>query len=121
MAETAETRVKRRIKDLLKTHRAYFTMPVMTGMATNGTPDFAVCHRGRYAAVEAKAGKGTPTELQWVRLTDVMKAGGSAMVINENNLDVLEHWLQVVSTVHVGRKPDSKAVLNHFVPGGTVL
>lgn len=121
MAETPEGRVKRKIKELLKLHKAYFTMPVMTGMATNGTADFAVCHRGRYAAVEAKAGKGVPSELQWVRLQEVMASGGSAMVINENNLSVLEQWLTLVSTIHVARKPDSKAVLHHFVPGGTVI
>lgn len=93
MATTAEGRVKSKIKALLKAHGAYYTMPVMTGMATNGTPDFAVGHLGRYLAIEAKAGDNQPTELQWARLGEVAKAGCSTMVIREDNLHLLETWL----------------------------
>lgn len=90
---TPEGRVKSKIKNLLKSYRAYYTMPVMTGFATNGTPDFSVCHAGRYLAIEAKAGTPKPTKLQWTRLEEVSGAGGHTMVLNEDNLDVLMTWL----------------------------
>lgn len=94
MATTPEGRTKQKIKALLKQYGAYYTMPVMTGMATNGTPDFCVCHAGRFLGLEAKAGKGVPTALQWVRLGEIRAAGGDTMVINELNLEVLEQWLK---------------------------
>lgn len=92
-ATTPEKRVKERIKKLCATYGAYYAMPVMQGMASNGTPDFLLCHRGQFAGVEAKAGKGKPTKLQLIRLREIVEAGGTALVINEDNLNVLEDWL----------------------------
>ena len=114
MATTKEGLVKKKIRALLKEHRAYWTMPVMTGMATNGTPDFAVCYQGRYLAIEAKAGDGVPTELQWARLMEVERAGGDTMVINESNLDVLDAYLANPSAGCVAiREYDSRRVREH--------
>jgi hypothetical protein len=118
---TPENLVKSKIKALLKKHGAYYTMPVMTGMATNGTPDFSIGHAGRYLAVEAKAGAGIPTELQWVRLKEVERAGCSTMVINENNLQLVESWLQDADlTVQVVREMDSRRVLHHWTNKGVM-
>lgn len=121
MATTPEGKVKAAIKKLLKQYGAYHTMPVMTGMATNGTPDFAISSAGRYLGLEAKAGDNEPTELQWVRLTDIQKSGGSTMVINETNLHILMSWLADPSmNVHVVREMDSRRVLHHW-SNGSVL
>lgn len=119
MAATPEARTKKKIRDLLKQYGAYYTMPVMTGMATNGTPDFAVCAGGRWLSIEAKADStGLPTELQWVRLREVEKAGGSTMVIHIGNLPVLESWLKdPTQLIHVVRDYDSRRVLGHSVNG----
>jgi hypothetical protein len=121
MATTKEGLVKNRIKRLLKANTAYYTMPVMTGMATNGTPDFSIGHAGRYLAIEAKAGDNSPTELQWVRLREVERAGCSTMVIHEGNFEVLERWLaDTTMTVHAIREMDSRRVLFHSTIGGAV-
>ena len=93
MAATPEKKVKDQIKALCKKHGAYVVMPVMTGYANNGTPDFILCHGGCFAGVEAKAGKGKPTKLQMIRLVEIVRSGGTALVINEKNLDLLEGWL----------------------------
>lgn len=93
MAKPPETKVKDAIKALCKKHGAYYRLDVKMGMATNGDPDFDVCHAGRFAGVEAKAGKGQPTALQWIKLKEIEAAGGAAFLINETNLDELELWL----------------------------
>ena len=93
MAQTPEKKVKEKIKKMVKDAGGYYAMPVMVGMAQNGTPDFLVCHRGYFAGVEAKAGKGEPTKLQLFRLKEILDAGGSALVINEDNMSDLEAWL----------------------------
>jgi len=87
--------VKDQIKTLCKKHGAYVVMPVMTGYANNGTPDFLLCHGGYFAGVEAKAGKGKPTKLQMIRLVEIVRAGGTALVINENTMWLLEDWLEL--------------------------
>lgn len=121
MASTPEGKVKDKIKKLLKQHHAYFTMPVMTGFATNGTPDFAICSHGRYLAIEAKAGDAAPTELQWARLTEVQRAGGSTMVVNENNLRVLEDWLtEKLVKVTAVRNMEGRGVMHHWAETGAI-
>ena len=82
---TPESKVKDKIKAICKARGAYYAMPVMGGMASNGTPDFLISYKGRFVAVEAKAGKGKPTPLQLVRLKEIATSGAVAMVVNENN------------------------------------
>ena len=89
MAKTPEGKVKDSIKALCKARGAYYAMPVMVGMASNGTPDFLICYKGAFIAVEAKAGKGTTTALQKVRLREIAAAGGTALVVNEGGIDDL--------------------------------
>ena len=86
---TPESKVKDKIKAMCKARGAYYAMPVMGGMASNGTPDFLICYKGRFIAVEAKAGKGKATALQLVRLKEIDAAGGIALIVNENGLDMV--------------------------------
>lgn len=86
---TPESKVKDKIKAICKERGAYYAMPVMGGMASNGTPDFLICYKGQFIAIEAKAGKGKPTALQLVRLREILKAGGTPLVINESNITAL--------------------------------
>lgn len=83
---TPESKVKDKIKAICKARGVYYAMPVMGGMASNGTPDFLLCYKGVFVAIEAKAGKGKATPLQLVRLNEIVKAGGIAVIINENNI-----------------------------------
>ena len=86
MAATPEAKVKTLIKAHLDGHGAYRVMPVSNGMGAHGIPDFLVCLNGRFIGIEAKAGKGRPTALQLSNLRSIFAAGGTALVINENNL-----------------------------------
>ena len=94
MAATPEAKVKSKIKDLLKKHGVYYTMPIGTGYGNSGVPDFLCCFVGHFLAIEAKAGKGKPTALQEKNMALIRAAGGTAMVINENNLHELEQLLE---------------------------
>ena len=93
MAETKEGVVKRQIKEILKVTKAYYAMPMGSGYGNAGVPDFLVCHRGRFIAIEAKAGKGKTTALQDRNLAEIVMAGGVALVVNESNLDELREIL----------------------------
>ena len=63
------------------------------GYGNSGVPDFVVCHNGRFVAIEAKAGRNEPTALQWKNLRDITNAGGTALVVNEENLHDVESAL----------------------------
>jgi len=90
MAATPESRVKDKIKSILKANNIYYAMPIGTGYGNSGVPDFLCCINGYFVAIEAKAGKGTTTALQDKHLGQINKAGGYICVIRETNLDYLK-------------------------------
>ena len=90
MAATPESKVKAKIKAILKAHDIYYAMPIGTGFGNSGVPDFLCCVHGYFIAIEAKAGKGTTTALQAKNLKQIEESGGVALVINETNLADIE-------------------------------
>jgi Holliday junction resolvase len=91
---TPESLVKKKIHALLKKHKAYAVNYIGGISANNGTPDILACLNGRFIAIEAKAGKNKPTDLQTLNLKRIDEAGGLALVINEENLNQLEFILE---------------------------
>jgi hypothetical protein len=88
-----ERDVKDAVKKILDQAGAYFFMPVPTGYGRHGIPDFIVCHKGRFIAIETKFGDRKPTKYQELELQKIQIAGGIALVINESNLDTLKKVL----------------------------
>ena len=92
--KTPEGKVKDEIKKLLAAHGAYYTMPVKLGYGNNGELDFNVGINGFRLDIEAKAGKNTPSELQWQHIERLAKAGCPSLVIDEDNIRLLAIWLR---------------------------
>ncbi len=105
MSDTPEGRVKKDVKELLKKHNAFFTMPVPSGYGESML-DFVGHCRGRYFEIETKAPGKHPTPRQQHRIDRVMESGGHAFVIGEerndpmgpcvdewSGMDELEAWL----------------------------
>jgi len=89
MAATPESKVKAKIHAALKAQGAYAVNYIGGLHANNGTPDILACLAGRFIAIEAKAGSNKPTDLQIQNLRRIDIAGGIALVINENNLELI--------------------------------
>lgn len=96
MATTPESKVKAKIKAILKQHNVYYAMPIGTGYGNSGVPDFLCCVNGHFLAIEAKAGKGTTTALQEKNLREIKEAGGTAAVINETTIDYLDQLIRLM-------------------------
>lgn len=93
---TPEAKVKRKVRDLLEKHGAYYAMPVTGGYGASGVPDFLVCHHGRFIGIECKAGSNKPTALQISNMRKIEIAGGATVVINEDNMNDLVKLLEIV-------------------------
>ena len=93
---TPESKVKDKIKKILKAHNVYYAMPMGTGYGNAGVPDFLCCVDGYFVAIEAKAGKGTTTALQDKNLADIFRSGGQAWVVNEDNMDGFEESIKQI-------------------------
>ena len=99
MAKTPEKKVKNSVTKILKAYGAYYFYPVMGGYGRSGIPDIIVCHKGKFIAIECKAGGNTATALQEAELKKIEDADGIALVIDENNLDTVEHLVRTINSV----------------------
>ena len=96
MAMTPEAKVKKAVKQLLDANAVYHFSPVQNGMGRAGIPDIICCYFGTFIAIECKAGKGKgkTTALQDMELAKIQQAGGTALVINEENIDLVKQTLK---------------------------
>lgn len=104
---TPEGKVKDKVKKLLapyvRSKKLWYFMPAASQFGRAGTPDFVGCYQGAMFAVETKAGtgnilwaatgKGKPTDLQWACMNAMDDAGVTVLVINEDNIDELQGWI----------------------------
>lgn len=91
---TPEAKVKMAVRKVLERMRAYFFMPVQSGMGSR-TLDFLICYRGHFFSVETKAPGEKPTALQESCIKKIIKAGGDAIVIDSvEKAELLEHWMK---------------------------
>lgn len=92
---TPEGRVKAAVKKILTEAGAWYCTPLGAGYGRAGVPDFIVCHRGKFVAIECKAGRGKTTALQDREIAAVRAADGLALVVSEEELGVLRNMLKV--------------------------
>ena len=93
MASTPESKVKLSVVKLLRQYGVYFFFPATHGYGRSGVPDIICCIRGKFLAIECKAGKNEPTALQQKEMNAIQAAGGMAMVVRED-LTLLEFLLK---------------------------
>lgn len=93
MAATPEKRVKIKVVAQLKELGAYYFFPATGGFGSSGVPDIVGCYRGKFFAIECKAGKGKTTALQDRNISLIIAAEGKAIVVNEENIDMVTSWM----------------------------
>ena len=98
MASTPESKVKKRVKEVLDELGAYYFMPATGGYGRSGIPDIVGCYKGVFFAIECKAGQGITTALQEREMQNIRVAGGHAWVINENNIENVSQRLSDIAT-----------------------
>lgn len=89
MAATPEKRVKDKVVGILKDEGVYYFFPATHGYGRSGVPDIVACVNGHFLAIECKAGKNKPTALQVREIESIRKAGGVAVVANEENWELV--------------------------------
>jgi len=96
MAMTPEGKVKAKVRKKLDEAKAYYFMPATGGYGKSGVPDIVACVNGWFIGIECKAGINKPTALQQNNLNAIKASGGTALVINENNINELEDCLNQI-------------------------
>jgi Holliday junction resolvase len=96
MAATPESKVKDKVKKILKEYGAYYAMPVASGFGHAGVPDILACYKGQFLGIECKANGGKATALQLSNLEQIRKAGGVSMIIDELSIP---HLTAILDTI----------------------
>ena len=86
---TPEAKVKKQVKKILDDLGAYHFSPLTAGYGRSGVPDIIACYKGRFLAIECKAGKGVLTALQKYNIDQIKLNQGLVIVINEGNMKTL--------------------------------
>jgi Holliday junction resolvase len=94
MAATPEKRVKDKVVAAMKAEDVYYFFPATHGFGRSGVPDVIACVNGCFLAVECKAGKNKPTPLQVREIEAIRRANGIAVVVNEENWDMVPDMLR---------------------------
>ena len=102
---TPEGKVKVAVVKLLNKYNAYYFSPATHGYGRSGVPDIVCCVKGKFVAIECKAGKNTTTALQDREIDRIRTAMGYAMVVNEDNMDLLEQVLKELT--HANKEGNS--------------
>jgi Holliday junction resolvase len=89
--------VKQQVVKLLKERGIYYFFPVAGHYTSIGVPDIVACVRGRFVGIECKAGNNKPTALQYKNLEAIRDNEGVAMVVTENDLEILENKLEMIT------------------------
>ena len=89
MARTPEAAVKAKVVAILKDEDVYYFFPATHGYGRSGVPDIICCVNGLFVGIECKAGNNKPTALQVRELEEIRRAGGCALVVNEENWDMV--------------------------------
>jgi hypothetical protein len=85
---TPESKVKTKVKQILKNHKVYFFMPATHGYGSSGVPDIVACMSGRFIGIECKANTGKVTQLQLKNLQDIVDNNGISVVVDEDSIGV---------------------------------
>lgn len=100
MAMTPERKVKAKIEAVLKSEGVYYFFPATHGYGRSGVPDIVACVNGHFLAIECKAGTNKPTALQVREIERIRACGGSAVVANEENWEMVRDLVR-----KLGEKP----------------
>jgi Holliday junction resolvase len=101
MAKTPEAKVKDQVVAALKKVGAYHFFPATHGFGRSGVPDIVACVNGHFLGIECKAGTNKPTALQVREIEHIRANGGTAVVVNEQSLDMLPDLLAKLKRVTI--------------------
>ena len=91
---TPEKKVKDQVVRLLKKWDVYYFFPATHGYGRSGVPDIICCYNGKFLAIECKAKGNKSTTLQLKEQAAIRAAGGTSIVIKEDNIELVRVVLE---------------------------
>lgn len=94
----AEKNFENKIKKYLKEQGCWF-IKYWAGAAftKEGIPDILACVNGYFVAIEVKASKGKPSDLQLYNLKRIDEAGGFAILLYPKDFEQFKDFIRLVN------------------------
>lgn len=93
VAEKEETRFRRSaVRPFLKTLKNTYFFAIQQ-LAISGDPDYLLCVRGKFVAMELKRSGEEPRPLQKYKLDEIERTGGLSLVATPDNWDQIKLFL----------------------------
>lgn len=99
---TPEKKVKTKVKKILDALGAYHCSPATGGYGASGVPDILACYQGKFIGIECKANGNKATALQQKHLREISMQLGTALIIDETNVDMLESYVTGKRVMNIG-------------------
>lgn len=84
----------------MKSIGAYFIKTHGDRFSKIGTPDIIACVNGHFVAVEVKAEKGKPSELQLYHIRQIHDAGGYGVILYPKDFENFKKDVENLLTSH---------------------
>tara|TARA_R100000544_G_C2171895_1_gene32639 strand:- start:179 stop:493 length:315 start_codon:yes stop_codon:yes gene_type:complete len=91
---TPEKKVKQKVCAKLKELGAYYFYASTGGYGASGVPDIVACYKGKFIGIECKANGNKATALQQKHLREISMQQGVSLIIDETNIEMLEHYVK---------------------------
>lgn len=85
-----EKNFENKIKTYLKNNGCWYVKYFANRMTKSGVPDILACVNGYFLAIEVKADKGKPSELQLWNREKIREAGGISLIAYPNQWEDLK-------------------------------
>ena len=82
-----EKQFENKIKKFLKDNNIWYVKYFANAFTQSGIPDILACVNGRFVAIEVKAEKGKPSELQLYHQQKIKDSGGIAYILYPKDFD----------------------------------
>lgn len=90
----AEKQFENRLKKFLEDEGCWFVKFFANAYTKIGIPDILCCYNGYFVAIEVKAPKGKPSELQKRNVQKIIESGGIAVVLYPDQFDYFKKMIQ---------------------------
>ena len=92
-----EKDLENKVKQFLKDNGCWYVKYWGGGGYTrSGVPDLLICCTGIFMAVELKAPKGTPSDLQIRQLQKIRDSGGLAILLYPKDLELFKNLIRAI-------------------------
>jgi Holliday junction resolvase len=90
---TPEKRFENKIKSYLDSKGIWHVKFFANAFTRAGIPDLLCCVNGHFLAIEVKAEKGRPSELQKRELAKIAEAGGKGIVLYPEHFEWFKEYI----------------------------